>query len=208
MRASSVSEQLTLHSRIRCPARIHSAARECTCSGSQILLFSPLLRRGPIAQDTKKGLSLTASVLYTNTLSIPIVLAILVPTGDAAIARDLPWSIPAIAALVFSSVIGTCIGYSGWWCRTKISATSFTVVGVVNKLSTVLINQIMWSKHASALGVVGLLLALVGGVLYRQAPMRTTAANPSTEVEDKPLLPTTETNDGENGENGKDAGDD
>ena len=42
--------------------------------------------------------------------------------------------------IAFSCVVGTLIGYSGWLCRGKISATSFTLVGVVNKFLTVLLN--------------------------------------------------------------------
>ena len=37
-----------------------------------------------------------------------------------------PASIPY---LIVGSVVGTGIGYSGWWCRSVVSATSFTLIG-------------------------------------------------------------------------------
>jgi hypothetical protein len=37
-----------------------------------------------------------------------------------------PASIPF---LIMGSLVGTGIGYSGWWCRTVVSATSFTLIG-------------------------------------------------------------------------------
>eukprot|EP00958_Prasinococcus_capsulatus_P030419 scaffold8103_cov403-Prasinococcus_capsulatus_cf.AAC.7 len=37
-------------------------------------------------------------------------------------------------------------------CRKYYSATTFTVLSVVNKFLTVFINVIVWSHHASALG--------------------------------------------------------
>ena len=43
----------------------------------------------------------------------------------------------------FSCVAGTLIGYTGWLCRGMISATSFTLVGVVNKFLTVLLNVLV-----------------------------------------------------------------
>ena len=40
-------------------------------------------------------------------------------------------------ALFFSCMIGVGIGYTAWWCRQLTTATSFTLVGVVNKVFTV-----------------------------------------------------------------------
>lgn len=39
--------------------------------------------------------------------------------------------IPPIAMflLILGSVVGTGIGYSSWWCRGLVSATSFTLIG-------------------------------------------------------------------------------
>lgn len=42
--------------------------------------------------------------------------------------------------IAFSCITGTLIGYSGWLCRGMVSATSFTLVGVVNKFLTILLN--------------------------------------------------------------------
>jgi hypothetical protein len=52
----------------------------------------------------------------------------------------------------------------------------------VNKLLTVLINLLIWNKHASAIGTVGLLICISGGVLYQQ-----TTAKPKPAAADKPL---------------------
>ncbi|RVX04842.1 GDP-mannose transporter GONST3 [Vitis vinifera] len=50
-----------------------------------------------------------------------------------------------------------------------ISATGFTVLGIVNKLLTVVINLIIWDKHSTFVGTVGLLICMVGGILYQQS---------------------------------------
>lgn len=84
--------------------------------------------------------------------------------------------------LLLGCVIGTCIGYSSWWCRGKVSATSFTLIGVMNKCITVLANVMIWDKHASATGIGFLALCLVGGTIYQQAPLRNVPlAKPSRE---------------------------
>jgi uncharacterized integral membrane protein len=81
-------------------------------------------------------------------------------------------TIPAILILLLGCIAGTGIGYSSWWCRDQVSATSFTLIGVLNKCLTILINVFIWDKHAPPLGIASLGLCLAGGVLYQQAPMR------------------------------------
>jgi drug/metabolite transporter (DMT)-like permease len=36
---------------------------------------------------------------------------------------------PAVTFLLLGCIAGTAIGYSGWWCRDKVSATSYTLIG-------------------------------------------------------------------------------
>ena len=48
--------------------------------------------------------------------------------------------------IAFSCVAGTLIGYTGWLCRGMVSATSFTLVGVVNKFLTVLLNVMVRAR--------------------------------------------------------------
>ena len=36
-----------------------------------------------------------------------------------------------------SCVVGVCISWAGFWCQSLITATAYTVVGVMNKMLTV-----------------------------------------------------------------------
>ena len=78
----------------------------------------------------------------------------------------------AMFLLALGCIVGTGIGYTGWWCRSKVSAASYTLIGVMNKCFTVLVNLIIWDQHAPPEGIVCLSLCLFGGVLYKQAPMK------------------------------------
>merc|ERR1712205_272376 len=42
----------------------------------------------------------------------------------------------------------------------------------MNKLLTVLINVLIWDKHASPVGIAALCVCLGGGAMYQQAPLR------------------------------------
>jgi len=80
-----------------------------------------------------------------------------------------------VALVVLGCIVGTGIGYSGWWCRNKVSATSFTLIGVLNKCMTVIVNLMIWDQHATPLGTACLFLCIVGGSFYKQAPMKNVA---------------------------------
>ena len=64
------------------------------------------------------------------------------------------------------------MSYFAFLCRAAVSATSFTVIGNVCKILTVLINLSIWSHHASAMGIGCLFVCLAGAAIYQQAPLR------------------------------------
>lgn len=59
-----------------------------------------------------------------------------------------------------------------WLCRGMVSATTFTLVGVVNKFLTVLLNVVIWDKHSSPEGIMAVCICLLAGTFYQQAPRR------------------------------------
>jgi hypothetical protein len=78
----------------------------------------------------------------------------------------------SIFLLILGSLVGTGIGYSGWWCRDMVSATSFTLIGVLNKCLTILLNLLIWDQHAPPGGIFCLFVCIAGGMIYEQSPMR------------------------------------
>ncbi|GFY80933.1 golgi nucleotide sugar transporter 4 [Actinidia rufa] len=91
---------------------------------------------------------------------------------------------PCPSKLTFMSLV-IILGVLLAGARKAISATSFTVTGVVNKFLTVLINVMIWDKHAGPFGLVCLLLTIAGGVLYQQS---VTGANAATSQRDSATL--------------------
>eukprot|EP00555_Chaetoceros_dichaeta_P001536 CAMPEP_0198276474 /NCGR_PEP_ID=MMETSP1447-20131203/65334_1 /TAXON_ID=420782 /ORGANISM="Chaetoceros dichaeta, Strain CCMP1751" /LENGTH=356 /DNA_ID=CAMNT_0043971427 /DNA_START=101 /DNA_END=1171 /DNA_ORIENTATION=+ len=130
--------------------------------------------------------TVSGPVQYTNLLGWPPMIAFAVMGGEfkrfgefmrdnnAKNLSDLISVMPdeATALVVLGCFVGTGIGYSGWWCRNQVSATSFTLIGVINKCLTVMVNLMIWDQHAPPLGIASLFLCIIGGSFYRQAPMR------------------------------------
>ena len=86
-------------------------------------------------------------------------------------------------------VAGTLIGWAGWQCRSLVSATSYTLIGVVNKLLTVVMSVLFLDKHASGTGIFALCLCIAASTQYSQAPMRKKDTEPeASEDASNPLI--------------------
>jgi GDP-mannose transporter len=79
------------------------------------------------------------SVLLTNALSLPFLFLLAWSRGEfatfamaAAETTTDQWVI-----ILCGCVTGTMIGWAGWYCRGTVSATSYTLIGVANKMFTV-----------------------------------------------------------------------
>ena len=116
--------------------------------------------------------SIWSPVLYTNSLAVGPTLLLGFVSGEAAKLTHVELTTQGIFWLLASCAIGTGISWAGFKCQSVITATAYTVVGVVNKMLTVLVNVLIWDRHASAHGIGALLVCLVGGALYQQAPLR------------------------------------
>lgn len=125
---------------------------------------------------TNLGLNTWGFVLYNNLLSLMLAPLFWVVTGEysdvfAALGSSSGnwFEMDACVVVLWSCVFGLLISFFGFAARKAISATAFTVTGVVNKFLTVAINVLIWDKHANSFGLVCLLFTLAGGVLYQQS---------------------------------------
>ncbi|KAL6511569.1 GDP-fucose transporter 1 [Orobanche gracilis] len=126
---------------------------------------------------TNLGLNTWGFVFYNNLLSLMMAPLFWVITGEyvdvlAAMATSKGADLfepGTFLAVSLSCVFGLLISFFGFAARKAISATAFTVAGVVNKFLTVAINVLIWDKHSTPFGLVCLLLTVVGGVLYQQS---------------------------------------
>eukprot|EP00906_Rhabdomonas_costata_P029210 RCo041243 len=114
----------------------------------------------------------TGHVYYTNLLSIPFIMTVVAGSGEVERLHTMNLTWHAWVFLILSCIFGVAISWTGWHCRTVLSATAFTIVGVMCKLIPIVGNTLMWDKHASYQGLAFLLLSLFGGTIFEQAPLR------------------------------------
>ena len=126
----------------------------------------------------KHVLSETASwttwdrVYYNNVLSIFPVLLFGWAFGDHVALLSHEWTTESIVFLALSSAVGVAISFSGFYLRNLVTATTFTVVGVVNKIATTALNVTIWDRHADAFGLAALMLCIFAGVFYEPSAPR------------------------------------
>lgn len=123
-------------------------------------------------------------VFYTNLWS-SILLLFLTLALEPHVLTKTVWTQEKVAALALSCALGTAMSYFAFLCRAAVSATSFTVVGNVCKVTSVLINILIWDKHASVMGIGFLLACLVAAGAYEQAPLRTVEVSSTHLMSDK-----------------------
>jgi len=111
-------------------------------------------------------------VYYTNSLATPILLSILVGTGELTTLAEFVWTPSSLFWLITSAAMGVAIAYFSFLARAAVSATYFTVIGNTCKVLTVFINVVMWDLHATPGGLFSLFICLVGAYFYKQAPLR------------------------------------
>lgn len=140
---------------------------------------------------TNLGLNTWGFVLYNNLLSLMMAPIFWFLTGEyvdvfsAFGSRTEDWfEYGTFSAVSLSCLFGLLISFFGFAARKAVSATAFTVTGVVNKFLTVAINVLIWDKHSSPFGLVCLLFTIIGGVLYQQS----VTGGPSIPVQHDPSV--------------------
>jgi len=112
-------------------------------------------------------------VYYTNILAGMVLLAAFpfcTSERDVLRATDFSWN--KVMVLGLSCIVGAGMSHAGYLLRSNVSATSSVVVGVVCKIGSVLINLLIWDQHANGVQLAFLLLGLLGGAFFEQAPLR------------------------------------
>jgi len=141
------------------------------------LIISVEMCYGKLIVGPHVGLkSMWGPTMYTNVLAIlPMATAGLLAHEQDRLATT-EWNSSLVILLGVSCAIGVAISYTGWNCRSMITATCYTVLGVANKMATVLMNCLIWDNHASLMGIGSLCVCLAGAASYQQAPVRTQGA--------------------------------
>ena len=116
--------------------------------------------------------SIWGPVYHNNLLSIGTMIILMLLTNEEYEIAKASWTWELGVYVFLSCVVSVAISYTGWKCRSLISASSYTVLGVANKMLSVLVSSLIWDDGTSLVGSVFLFVCLIAACCYRQAPMR------------------------------------
>lgn len=109
-----------------------------------------LVYLGPCASCPETSIMprLTLVALQNSLATLPMLLLMLL-NSESKVLLDATLPNAGIVALVLSCVGGLGMSYFSFALRAVISATSFSVIGNICKVLTILVNILMWDQHAS-----------------------------------------------------------
>jgi len=138
-----------------------------------------IVERRLLAVDPVVDASKMALVLLTNLGGLFYVTFLLIPTQETSDWDSLmhtdegaPRPMYQYVLLLVSCVAGVAIGYAGINAQRHLTATSFLVVGNVNKFVVIFVGMAFMSEASSWQAVLGCIIAISGGVMYALARNR------------------------------------
>ncbi len=112
--------------------------------------------------------------LYQNALAVPFVVLILLSpvetTGLRASVRGM--TSRATLALLLSCVAGATLSFTGMTLRSEMSATVFTLIGIICKMASIILNEYFVEPENSFTTLFAVFSAILCSSLYKQAPLR------------------------------------
>ena len=141
-----------------------------------VLFLIAAVSEGLVAKTTIEKVKLNnwSRSYNINVLSMPLSVAQLLLAEEhlQLTAAKCEWSVKTIILLVASCVMGLGMSVATMWIREAISATSVSVVATCNKFISELVNWVVWNKHTTSDGLWAVLVIMVCGIFYEQAPLR------------------------------------
>jgi len=110
--------------------------------------------------------------LYQNVLALPMLLLSGIFEPHGTISLILSADATGITAVILSCIAGTALSYTGMSLRSDLSATSFTVLGIVCKMASSILNEIFVAAEGNKFSLLCLAGVIMCSAFYRQAPER------------------------------------
>ena len=115
--------------------------------------------------DTAK-LSTWTNSFWTNTIATIPALILAVKNSE----HEVSFGPNSILFVTVSCFMGVLMSGASYHLRGLVSATYFTIIGTLCEVLSVLINFVIWDKHASVSGLLSLGFCILSATFYQQSP--------------------------------------
>mmetsp|Transcript_13015 Transcript_13015/g.39322 ORF Transcript_13015/g.39322 Transcript_13015/m.39322 type:complete len:214 (+) Transcript_13015:2-643(+) len=109
-------------------------------------------------------------VFYNNLLSLPLLVAIAIAHGEVGVLLEAHGrgAIDArfFAVNAFAGTLGMFLNLASVWCVSATSATTYAVVGALNKIPSTVLGYLLFRTLVTAKMAVYIAVSLAGGFIY------------------------------------------
>jgi len=106
-------------------------------------------------------------VLYTNAFGLPLLMPSSIKDLRSLCAES-KTSID-VTFVLFTCLVGLGIGYTSWQLRSVVTATTFSLIGLLNKFGTICLAFLIWPEEGSYISFAALIGCLLSGSFYQGA---------------------------------------
>ncbi|KAJ8600780.1 hypothetical protein CTAYLR_006098 [Chrysophaeum taylorii] len=119
-------------------------------------------------------LSKFGMVFYNNVLSVPFLLFLAVANGEPATlhARKSVLDLTFLGMNAIAGCVGFALNVASVWCIASTSATTYAVVGALNKIPVTILGFYLFEAPVSKEAAIYIALSLIGGFVYSYEKLR------------------------------------
>jgi GDP-mannose transporter len=116
-------------------------------------------------------------VFYNNLLSMFILFPLIIAMGELPALMDPEIMTPYfIVSNIAAGFLGFYLNFASLWCVSTTSATTYAIVGSLNKVPITVLGFFMFDAALTSDGVWGIVIATLGGFLYAYSKIAENAA--------------------------------
>lgn len=140
----------------------------CLCTAGYVLYMKHATKTVRLA---KFGM-----VFYNNLLSLPILLGGAALRGEFAVLTRTEelHTMPYLTLSLYAGLVGFFLNLATLWCVSNNSATTYAVVGALNKIPLAVLGWFLFKTPITNKALVFLSLSMCGGFLYTYTKLRET----------------------------------
>jgi len=106
-------------------------------------------------------------VYYNNLLSCALLLPICIFRNEFAVLLDPEiMTMPFVASNIIAGVLGFYLNFASLWCVSATNATTYAIVGSLNKVPITVLGFLMFNAKMTTEGIIFIAMATAGGFLY------------------------------------------
>ena len=122
--------------------------------------------------STSIKISRFGMVFYNNFLSLFLMLPLVLMSNEGAAFADKDiMTIRFLAINTLAGFLGFYLNFASLWCVSATSATTYSIVGSLNKIPILILCFILFNAKMTSQGILFIVMSTVGGFIYAFAKM-------------------------------------